>query len=284
MKILSFDVGIKNLAYCLINYNNSENKFNIEKWDIINLCGETPYCCFKNNNKICSNKAKYQKNNTFSCKIHAKTYNYIIPESKIFPKGLTIKKITNAKILSLKELALQFNIDIANCSNKNQILEKIQEHIEKHFWEPVNINKADNVDLISLGRTMKKELDTLFELEIPDIILIENQISPIANRMKTLQGMIAQYFIDRNANKIIFVSASNKLKHFNEEVKVKTTYSDRKQKSIEITKKEILNLDNNSNNETKWYEYFNKHKKNDDLADSYLQALWFMNHSYLDIE
>jgi UDP-N-acetyl-D-galactosamine dehydrogenase len=196
----------------------------------------------------------------------------------------TIKKITNAKILSLKELALQFNIDIANCSNKNQILEKIQEHIEKHFWEPVNINKADNVDLISLGRTMKKELDTLFELEIPDIILIENQISPIANRMKTLQGMIAQYFIDRNANKIIFVSASNKLKHFNEEVKVKTTYSDRKQKSIEITKKEILNLDNNSNNETKWYEYFNKHKKNDDLADSYLQALWFMNHSYLDIE
>ena len=36
--------------------------------------------------------------------------------------------------------------------------------------------------------------------KLPDIesithVFIENQISPIANRMKTIQGMLAQYFI-----------------------------------------------------------------------------------------
>ena len=37
---------------------------------------------------------------------------------------------------------------------------------------------------------------------------------PIANRMKTIQGMIAQYFIDKNVKLIKFISASNKLKNF----------------------------------------------------------------------
>ena len=39
MKILSFDVGIKNLAYCLFSINNCNDKMlKILKWDVINLC------------------------------------------------------------------------------------------------------------------------------------------------------------------------------------------------------------------------------------------------------
>ena len=46
-------------------------------------------------------------------------------------------------------------------------------------------------------------------------VVIENQLSPIANRMKTIQGMLAQYFImiDENID-IQFISSSNKLKQF----------------------------------------------------------------------
>ena len=35
---LAFDIGIKNLAYCLINYDKKEpKKYSIEDWGIINL-------------------------------------------------------------------------------------------------------------------------------------------------------------------------------------------------------------------------------------------------------
>ena len=45
-------------------------------------------------------------------------------------------------------------------------------------------------------------------------VIIENQIGPLAIRMKTIQGMIVQYFIMSNLNveHIEFISASNKLK------------------------------------------------------------------------
>ena len=56
-------------------------------------------------------------------------------------------------------------------------------------------------------------MNTLGKKDI-DLILIENQIGPLALRMKMLQGMITQYFIQNNITNIIFVNASNKLKEF----------------------------------------------------------------------
>ena len=40
MKILSIDVGIKNLAFCLFEKHVDSSYFNIAKWDIINLSQE----------------------------------------------------------------------------------------------------------------------------------------------------------------------------------------------------------------------------------------------------
>ena len=36
MYLLSIDVGIKNLAYILVNLDN--NIFKIESWDVVDLC------------------------------------------------------------------------------------------------------------------------------------------------------------------------------------------------------------------------------------------------------
>ena len=41
MKIISIDVGIKNLAMCILETNNSS--FDIKFWDVINLCEEKIY-------------------------------------------------------------------------------------------------------------------------------------------------------------------------------------------------------------------------------------------------
>tara|TARA_B110000285_G_scaffold7112_1_gene7354 strand:- start:271 stop:831 length:561 start_codon:yes stop_codon:yes gene_type:complete len=35
---ISFDIGIRNLAYCIIQYNTESKTCTIENWDIINLC------------------------------------------------------------------------------------------------------------------------------------------------------------------------------------------------------------------------------------------------------
>ena len=42
--------------------------------------------------------------------------------------------------------------------------------------------------------------------------------------------------------------------------------------SIDVTR----NILNEQKALTKWVEYFDKHKKKDDLADSFLQALWYI--------
>ena len=109
--------------------------------------------------------------------------------------------------------------------------------------------------------------------------------------MKTIQGMISQYFIMRNQNiQIEFVSSANKLKgqtvvDSDDEVeviemgekeskaKVKPSYSDRKKMGI----KYCLDLINKSNDDKLWHPFFINHKKQDDLADSFLQGIWYIN-------
>jgi hypothetical protein len=102
--------------------------------------------------------------------------------------------------------------------------------------------------------------------------------------MKTIQGMIAQYFIMKNNGVAIdFVNASNKLKDKDKEKdkekdkdkdkepKEKTTYSERKKQGIEKT---LLLLETTS---SEWLPFFKNHKKKDDLADSYLQGVWYLS-------
>ena len=54
MKILSIDVGIKNLAFCLFEKAQDSSHFNITKWDVVNISEEeTSTCCHvENNNNI----------------------------------------------------------------------------------------------------------------------------------------------------------------------------------------------------------------------------------------
>ena len=65
MKILSFDVGIKNLAFCLLNVKNGRHT--IDKWDVINLCDDdtNKVCCCKKPKK-CNQLAKYY-DDTLEC-------------------------------------------------------------------------------------------------------------------------------------------------------------------------------------------------------------------------
>ena len=133
--------------------------------------------------------------------------------------------------------------------------------------------------MITIGKNIKLKFDQLFLEETNiDYVIIENQISPIANRMKTIQGQIVQYFIMSgiNVKNIEFISASNKLKEF--ETCGKTEYKDRKKLGIIKTQEILQNNKNFSNIYMNYMNYFNTHKKKDDLADSFLQGLWFIKY------
>ena len=129
---------------------------------------------------------------------------------------------------------------------------------------------ANNVDLIKIGRNISLLFDKKFNNLDINLVLIENQIGSIATRMKTIQGMITQYFIIRYPSSTIkYISSFNKLKLFTDK---KQTYKERKELSVKKTEELI----NEYNSPIKWINFFNKHKKKDDLADCYLQSIVYM--------
>ena len=110
-----------------------------------------------------------------------------------------------------------------------------------------------------------------------DAVVIENQIGPLAGRMKMLQGMIAQYFIMKNVEKIEFISATNKLKLFkniknNENEISENSYKLRKQQGQRICNSLISFYPSLQS----WNQEFVKHLKKDDLADCFLQGYYYM--------
>ena len=122
-----------------------------------------------------------------------------------------------------------------------------------------------------------------------DMMIIENQISTLASRMKTLQGMITQYFIMKHVERIEFISASCKLKLFTDVTLDTTTstdtdtaitcvdastYADRKKSGITVCRS-LGEISRKRNSDyAKWMPVFENHKKKDDLADCFLQGLW----------
>jgi len=262
MKILSIDVGMKNLAYCLLNYDNGEN-YGIEKWDIIDLCENTTNICkgkLKNGEK-CSKIAKYTKKNEFYCKTHAKKY-------KVPPPSFSNKKIKKLKKDKLISLANVYDISFNIKEKKDIILEHILLDLSNNYYGFVSNVLTTEMDMVSYGINLKKLFHQTFSNIKIDMVIIENQIGPLALRMKTLQGMIMQHFIENKIINVIPVNSNNKLKDFLGNKK--TTYDERKKESVRITRQLIKN--------SNWHNHFEEHKKKDDLADCYLQAKWFISH------
>ena len=274
MKVLSIDVGIKNLAFCLFDNAQLVNDYIVTKWDVVNLTEEEPLltCFFREKaNVLCNKPSKFKKDGICYCLKHAKKH-VLFKIPKPDQKSVFINK---QKIAKLHEIAKNYNLTYETKIKKTNLASLINEHINTICFEPVEIKKANDMDLFNIGISIKNKFNTLFKNEKTiDYVIIENQIGPLAIRMKTIQGMIMQYFI-MSALLIVphieFISASNKLK--NCDAKDKKTYVDRKKLGI-FKCLETLTLNNQLNEHI---DYFNQHNKKDDLADSFLQGLWFIS-------
>jgi hypothetical protein len=115
--------------------------------------------------------------------------------------------------------------------------------------------------LVELGKQIMQRYTRFSEI---DVVLIENQIGPIASKMKSIQGLMVQYWLMRGAT-VECISSCNKLKLFHSG---KTTYAQRKKLSIHYT--QLLLTQN------QFHTNFMTHKKKDDLADTFLQGVWYL--------
>jgi len=215
MNYLSFDVGIKNLAYCELD---SEKK--ILQWGIINL-NENPLCDV-NLRKKCDKQATYfikdDCNEEYCCTAHSKRFK--------------------------KKKKLNTNNDLFKISQ-------------------LCIGRLRNINLSNVRH-----------------VLIENQPALKNPVMKSIQMIIYTFFIIEgvmNTNSSIenvhMVSARNKLKVYKGpkiECNKKGKYAQNKFLSIEYTKKMITN-----ENEI-FTSMFHSSKKKDDLADAYLQGIYWI--------
>jgi hypothetical protein len=221
MKLLSFDIGINNLAYCYL-----DNK-QIIAWDVIDL-------------------------------MSIQTCKPELDEACIYHLS---KKWDKQELISfLKDK----NID--HSGKKEELFEKTQS-----FLKSKKIKKIEPTNLDLLSFKLFTFLKSKPEFLDAKIICLENQPSLKNPTMKSLQILLYSYFVfEKYSSNLDFsvhlVSATNKSKLFCE-AKKKTTYQEKKKLAIEYAKKYVQDSD--------WESFFDSHKKNDDLADSLIQGLYF---------
>jgi hypothetical protein len=305
MKLISFDIGIKNMAYCIFDISGSQR--NILDWNVLNLMEiveNTKYLCNcmnkaknkKNLPKICGKNAKFMKNTLFFCDKHAKSdTQFLIPTKKCSPTSL--KKMKNEELIKIcDEYKILNDSDKTTIKLKNAILDKMFSYFDEKNLIPIIHKKgksANETDLIYIGKKMKDLLNQTENINDITHVIIENQISPIANRMKTIQGMLAQYFIMKNDSiHIEFISSANKLKQMNKtpmnnsEIQNTIREPDTETKQNAVYKQHKIDgvalcsrlLDANPSYQT--WKHVLETKKKDDLADCFLQGIWYMDKKF----
>ena len=335
MKIISFDVGIKNMAYCIFSMKNpsSQTPFEIDDWNVVSLLEkEEPhvYCNCASvktkvlkktkvkvnpiqnffvdassnphepcniptitdlpSTKLCCRVGKFKKGKQVFCDKHAKAQTeWLIPETRFSQKVLKRTKVEDL-------LNLCLDLKMENIGKKRaDIMKGFEDFVQKKCLEPVTTAKsksAGDTDLVSIGKKLREQFDKILENH-KDIthVLIENQISPLANRMKTIQGMLSQYFIMvYDTISIEFISSANKLKIFSsikddkEKDKTEKNMSDAAEKKSQSQtykghKKDGVYHSTQVLEKNPWitnHKWSLDTKKKDDLADCFLQGLWYL--------
>ena len=354
-RVLSFDIGIKNLAYCYLEYtpptedtdvsgSQPNSRTNILDWRVIDLMADAnpidvsglhTFTCTcklattkKNapNAKICGKKAKYgrpidttETADEYFCETHAKVdKRWIIPKRAHEKASLNKLKREPLDLLVAEQKIV---LDPSTKSTKKILVEALLAHfLSKSYTilDHTTVGNSKQADLITLGRNMITIIDRISVLRDtpPTHIIMENQISTVASRMKTLQGELTMYFLLRHPTASVeYISSANKLKFFAPTVPNDTP--------VQVPRKErrdaeavVPNADASTSFSTSFpnstvlrtselnpNQIYRKHKedaityttqilqenpilqswqpvltgkKKDDLADSFLQGVWYL--------
>jgi len=217
MDILSFDIGIKNLAYCRI----CKDTKNIKQWGILNVSCDELCNHISSKGISCDKSATYTIEGNYYCPSHCKLkYN----------EGKKKKKI-----------------------------------------------KSNNT-IYNIGKNIINQLDKTFESNDYGQVIVENQPSLKNPTMKSIQMIVYTYFLIKSDIIVEMINARNKLKVYNGPViltpytnEAKNKYKNNKFLAIKYCSSMI------EDQQTEFIDLYKTSKKKDDLADCYLQAIYWIN-------
>ena len=329
---IGWDIGIKNLAYCVLEpqknniqqqsqsqsqcvlFNNSYYAINFWK-DIslvsqiesnlqdsgeVSLINNTLKCSLQKNDKIgapvCGNNAVYcheQLNQDGSFKGYCKTHFKKSGISRM--PDLSVKKCYVENCGGKTAQVLKAHIYMGYC--KKHITEMVKSNV-KQSADFLKINRAkttSKIDINHLGMALFQELDKIKQHVLaPNIILLENQPVLKNPTMKSMQMFLYSYYLIRHLDlhgglgdkNLQCYTASKKLdliKFFpqSEQTRIENILAQVKSGYQKNKKMSIMMVEYLLKGNTKWLEFFNKHPKQDDLADSLLMTLHYFEKNNL---
>ena len=322
MKVLSFDVGIKNLAACIIEWNSStdsigQSNLQIHYWDIINLLSSHND---KKHVDLSIDKCLFD-----GCKIKPKSYvnldsvKYCFCTKHLTKKDILMANVTksydDSKWLQIKNKGISqcMKCDCKNIKSTLQtfyVNDKLNQTLcAKHYKIymskysksiakicPIKKSKVDNMTTNEIKFHLIKCLEERAHILLNvDAILIENQPALANPKMKGVADTLYTWFMIRGTfdkhlnnstiNEVKFISPSNKLKEFDQKKIKEAKDTGNMKKAYDLTKAlsvEITKMILASYGFNKWLDIILKFDKKDDLADSFLQGWYVLNDIFYD--
>ena len=313
MIIVSWDVGIIHLAYCVMSYQLDDNKqvqsIEILDWDDIDLIAEDSTkltCCgTQRNGQICGKKARYvhkiprDNKHLGFCKLHVKQHvqywNSLMQTKKLFTE-LSNKEITTCSYNKKDHTTCTtrakyvYNNDIIPhhyCTQhyRSELKKKTKEYAPQLIKNKI----ARKYPTAYLQLRLVEKLDELVEhfakLGVTEVI-IENQPARTNPKMKSIAMTLFDYFLIRgyidkvhqlDIKLVRFIAPCNKLK-----VNGKTTPNltrVKKTHQYKLTKRlGIIYTKRLLKNDPQQLKYLSFFSKQDDLCDTYLQGRYYLEY------
>jgi len=291
MLILSWDVGIIHLAYCILEYNTQKKLYKIHYWDQINLTNydENAFKCKFIDKKPCTANGKFfYINNNIECYLCGRHKKKYIPELVDIDSYFTKEKEGTCDYINNKKKCVKnatyYNENEKYCTiHAKSKINKINKNLIPQSIKKINSMKM-SIDILRFNLVNK--LDKLDFLLNVDKVLIENQPTLKNPKMKSISSTIYDYFlirgiIDKKNNSTIkevkYISPSNKLK-VNADNTIQTLSKTTDNQKYKMTKqlgiqycKQLISHDEQN------LLLLESYKKKDDLCDAFLQGAHYIS-------
>lgn len=254
MKLVSFDVGLRNLAFCILEGTNRSN-LKITHWDLIDVMAESaghenPKC------HKCKKPANWVKQETYSCGRHKGSDEL---------KCLTKTELNKRPVDGMRALCRAAGIF---GTTKKELVDRYYDYLKSNVWIKC-VKSTKSVSVVDLATPIAQCLEARKKLwENADLIAFEQQPD---KRMLCVQAMMHMWFVCAGY-KCKGVSATHKLTNIVTVQDATKTYKGRKSTGIVHAQQLVP---------TVWKDYMMKHPKKDDLADCFLQGLWVLENTRL---